>query len=95
MEENAIVSVHPRQQIRSTGRHLLHYINSGPMSEGHVRLCNNDQRASDPSQNLCLFTPCLFAVGLSIFSVGECITHTRATTRCASLTDLFGTCQEC
>ena len=62
---------HHSTQPRSTGRSLLDYINSGPMSEGHIRLYNGDSRPSDPSQNLCLFTPCLLIVGCTILSIGK------------------------
>lgn len=57
----------------SGGQSLLSHnsvINSGPMSEGHVRLYQNDTRPSDPSQNICLFTPCLFLVGAAMLSFG-------------------------
>lgn len=57
----------------SSGQSLLSHINSGPMSEGHIRLYQNDTRtdASDPSQNICLFTPCLFLVGAAMLSIGK------------------------
>lgn len=58
----------------SSGQSLLRaHINSGPMSEGHVRLYQNDTRSdpSDPSQNICLFTPCLFLVGAAMLSIGK------------------------
>lgn len=63
-EEN-VVGPGPRQS-------LLNYIGSGPMSEGHIRLYNNQSRRSDASPNICLFPPCLFLVGAMILCIGKC-----------------------
>ncbi|KAI2799961.1 hypothetical protein BLOT_012172 [Blomia tropicalis] len=48
----------------------LFCINLGPMSEGHVRLCDTiATQKNNQSSNLSLFTICLFIVGIVIASI--------------------------
>lgn len=69
----------------------LFCINLGPMSEGHVRLCDTiATQKNNQSSNLSLFTICLFIVGIVIASIGLTLIGQHRTMILGLLFVIFG-----